>query len=53
VLDETEKVGKVRLAAAEDNLQAISDECKQLRMGRCHAVKTVRLKQMFNTKFIH
>ena len=43
MLEETEKISRVRLDAAENSLQAISEECKQVRMSRCQAVKTVRL----------
>ena len=41
VLEETDRVGKVRLQAADTYLMQISEPCKPLRTGKSHVAKKV------------
>jgi len=41
VLEETDRVGKVRLQAADTYLLQISEPCKPVRTGKSHVAKKV------------
>jgi len=41
VLEETDRVGKVRLQAADTYLMQISEPCKPVRTGKSHVAKKV------------
>jgi len=41
VLEETERVSKVRLEAAESCLEKISHECKEMKTNRANCLKMV------------
>jgi len=47
VLEETEKVNKMRLEAAESCLEKISNECKEMKTNRANCVKMVCSWDMF------
>ena len=52
VLEETERVSKMRMEAAESCLERISDECKQMKANRANCVKMVHSSNSFIFFFV-